>query len=139
MAVKERSADKINSRTKRARKVSPREVLVRGLANASLKHVRVSPRKARLVLNTIRGRQVEPALQILMFAKQRTSNLLAKLLRSAIANAKEHAGANVDKLWVSSCFVDPGPTMKRSMPAAHGRANPIDKRSSHITIFLEQR
>ena len=109
------------------------------LAKATLRHVRVSPRKARMVLNMVKGKQVEPALQILRFTKQKTAKFVLNLLNSAISNAKEHKGADVDKLWVTGGAVDMGRTLKRYMPGAHGRANLIKKRSAHITILLSEK
>lgn len=99
-----------------------------------LRHVRISPRKARMVVNLIKGRQVAQALQILDNSAKKGASFSSKLLRAAIANAKERAAVDVDSLWVVGGFVDMGRTLKRYMPGAQGRANPIRKRSSHITI-----
>ena len=104
----------------------------------SLNHVRISPRKMRLVVDMVRGEQVEPALQILKFSKKRGAKLLEKLLRSGVMNAKQ-AEVDVDKLWISKCSVDMGKTLFRFFPRAQGRAAPIRKRSSHITLVLETR
>ena len=109
------------------------------LASATLRHVRVSPQKARLIINLVRGKQVEPALQILRFSPQKGARFIEKLVRSAIMNAKETAGADVDKLWITRGWVDAGRTIKRYMPGARGSANPILKRSSHITVVVGER
>lgn len=109
------------------------------VAKATLRHVRIAPRKARLMINMIKGKQVEPALQILQFSPKKSARLTMKLLKSAIANAKEVAGADVDKLWVTGGFVDMGRRLKRIMPRAQGRAMGVEKDSSHITIYLGER
>jgi large subunit ribosomal protein L22 len=109
------------------------------VASATLRHIRMSPRKARLVADLIRGKQVEPALAILKFSPKKGAKLAHKLLQSAIANAREHARADVDRLWVTKSWVDEGRTLKRFMPAAHGRATPIRKRSSHMTIVVGEK
>jgi len=109
------------------------------VARATAKDVRMSPRKARLVIDLIRGKQVEPAMQILQFSPKKGARIAIKLLESAVANAREHARADVDKLWVTSGWVDAGKTLKRFMPAAHGRATPVRKRSSHMTIVLGEK
>jgi large subunit ribosomal protein L22 len=92
-----------------------------------------------LVIDLIRGKQVEPALQILRYSPKKGARIAHKLLESAISNAREQARADVDRLWVTGGFVDAGRTLKRYMPAAHGRATPIHKRSSHLTIVLGEK
>lgn len=109
------------------------------VAKATLRHIRMSPRKARLVVDLIRGKQVEPALAILKYSPKKGAKLAKKLLESAIANAREHARADVDSLWVTGGWVDEGKTLRRFMPAAHGRATPIRKRSSHMTIVVGEK
>lgn len=109
------------------------------VSKAELKHFRTSPRKARLVLDLIRGKQVEPALTTLKFAPQKTAQVAHKLLMSAVANAQESGSADVDKLWVVSARVDPGRILRRYMPRAHGRASPIRKRSCHLVIEVGYR
>jgi large subunit ribosomal protein L22 len=109
------------------------------VASATLRHIRMSPRKARLVVDLIRGKQVEPALAILKFSPKKGAKLAHKLLQSAVANAREQARADVDRLWVTKSWVDEGRTLKRFMPAAHGRAAPIRKRSSHMTIVVGEK
>ena len=108
-------------------------------ASATLRHARMSAQKARLVINLVRGKQVEPALQILQYSPKKGSALVEKLLRSAIANARERAGLDVDKLWVTGGWVNEGPTMKRFMPRARGSADQIRKRSAHITVVVGEK
>jgi len=101
---------------------------------AVLKFVRLSPLKARLVADLVRGRKVDDALNVLKFSNQRAAGIIKKVLESAIANAENNNGADVDELKISEIFVDEGPTMKRIRPRAKGRADRILKRTSHITI-----
>ncbi len=105
---------------------------------ARLRFVRVSPRKARLVADLIRGKGSEEALNILTFTKKAASKILIKLLKSAIANATQKKTIDIDRLYVKKIAVDQGPTMKRFQPRALGRATTIRKRSSHITIVLDE-
>ena len=108
-------------------------------ARASTRFARMTAQKARLVVDMIRGRGVEEALGILTFTPKRGAKLVAKTLRSAIANAEHTSRVDVDALYVKRAFVDEGPTGKRSLPRAHGRATPIFKRTSHITIIVDER
>ncbi|MBI5190781.1 MAG: 50S ribosomal protein L22 [Nitrospirae bacterium] len=105
-------------------------------SKAVVKFIRVTPRKARLVVDVIRGKRAGDALNILKFMPQHASKVVEKLLRSAIANAEQKNISDVDRLKITKAFVDQGPTMKRMMPRAMGRANIIKKRSSHITLVL---
>jgi large subunit ribosomal protein L22 len=100
---------------------------------------RISPQKARLVADLIRGKSVDQALEILTFSNKKAAALVKKVLESAIANAEHNEGADIDDLNVAKIFVDEGPTMKRIMPRAKGRADRILKRSSHITIVVADR
>lgn len=97
---------------------------------------RISPQKARLVADLIRGKSVDQALEILSFSNKKAAVLVKKVLESAIANAEHNEGADIDDLNVAKIFVDEGPTMKRIMPRAKGRADRILKRSSHITVVV---
>jgi len=113
-------------------------------ARARLQNYRVSASKARLVVDSIRGRQVEEALNLLDLSPKAVARPLAKLLRSAVANAEEHndrdkAGIDVDNLVVSRVCVDEGPGMWRIRARAQGRAAWIQRRTSHISIELEER
>lgn len=105
-------------------------------AKAKLRYIRVTPRKARLVVDVIRGKKAGEALSILKFMPQHASRVVEKLLKSAIANAEQKNIGDVDRLKVKTAFVDQGPVMKRVMPRAMGRANIIKKRTSHITLVL---
>ncbi|WP_428772644.1 50S ribosomal protein L22 [Vibrio sp.] len=100
---------------------------------------RISPQKARLVADQIRGKSVDQALEILTFSNKKAAALVKKVLESAIANAEHNEGADIDDLSVAKIFVDEGPTMKRIMPRAKGRADRILKRSSHITVVVADR
>ena len=106
---------------------------------ASAKYIRVSARKARLVVDLIRGRDVADAQQILEYSPKAAARVVSKVLNSAIANAEHNNGLNPDELFVSRAFVDEGPTLKRFRPRAMGRATRINKRTSHITLVLDER
>jgi large subunit ribosomal protein L22 len=113
-------------------------------ARAIAKFVRMSPRKVRLVVDQIRGRSVNDAYAILQFSKKSAAEPVSKTLRSAVANAQyraQDAGevVDVDDLVVSECFVDEGPTLRRFRAAAMGRAAPIRKRTSHITVIVDSK
>ena len=112
-------------------------------AKASARHVRVSPQKARRVVDLIRGKAVTDAVTTLTFAPQAASEPVKKVLESAIANARfradrESLAFDERELVVTSAFVDEGPTMKRFRPRAQGRAGRINKRTSHITVIVSQ-
>ena len=101
---------------------------------AKLKGARISAQKARLVADQVRGMPVEQALNLLEFSNKKAAHIVKKVLDSAIANAENNEGADVDELKVSSIYVDEGMTMKRIRPRAKGRADRILKRSCHITV-----
>jgi large subunit ribosomal protein L22 len=106
-----------------------------------LRGARVSPQKARLIIDMVRGASVAHALNALRFQKQKTARLAEKLIQSAVANAVDTRSGrvDVDSLYVSEAYVDSGVTLKRSMPRARGSASPIRMRSSHITVVLSAR
>ena len=106
---------------------------------ARLKNAKISPQKARLVVDQIRGLPVEHAVDRLKFSTKRIASVIKKVLESAIANAENNNGADVDALVVSRVFVDQGPSLKRISPRAKGRANHILKRTSHITVIVSDR
>ena len=108
-------------------------------AKAHLKYARISPRKVKIVLDLIRGKDVAQAMAILKNTPKSASEYLTKLLRSAVANAENNFNMDASKLYVSECFVCPGPTLKRIMPRAQGRAFRILKRTSHVTITVKER
>ncbi len=103
-----------------------------------LKNLRIAPRKVRLVVDLVRGKHVQDALDILRFTNKKAAPIVAKMINSAIANVRQSATVDVDSLVVNEAFVDEGPTLKRFLPRAQGRATPIRKRSSHITVKLKE-
>ena len=108
-------------------------------AKAIAKTVRVSPRKSRLVIDLIRGKNVADAIAILKFTPNKAAGIIEKVLMSAIANAENNFDLDVEKLVVSEAFVNEGPTMKRFRPRAKGSASPINKRTSHITVVVTEK
>ena len=108
-------------------------------AKATLKYARISPRKVKIVLDLIRGKDVACAMGILKNTNKSASEYLEKLLGSAIANAVNNFEMDAESLYVSECFVCPGPTLKRIMPRAKGSADRILKRTSHITIIVKEK
>jgi len=106
---------------------------------AVAKFVRISPRKIRLVMDQVRGKQVGEALNMLSFAPQRGARILKKLVNSAIANAEQNTGVDVDSLYIMRVYADEGPTLKRWRPRAQGRATSIRKRTSHLTVVLNKK
>ena len=108
-------------------------------AKAVAKYIRIAPRKVRIVVDLIRGKSVGEAIAILKFTPKVGSEVVEKVLKSAIANAEHNNDLNVDNLFVSEAFVDQGPTLKRIRPRAKGSASRILKRTSHITIIVAPR
>ncbi len=107
-------------------------------AKAIARHIRISPRKVGVVLDLIRGQQVDKALAILKYTNKSASEVLFKLVNSAAANAENNHHMDKDSLYVAECFVCPGPTLKRIQPKDHGKAFRILKRTSHITVVLKE-
>ena len=108
-------------------------------AKAHLRHIRIAPRKVQIVLDLIRGKDTGMAMAILRQTPKAASELLVKLLNSAVANAENNHNMDKENLYIAECFVCPGPTMKRIRPRAQGRAFRILKRSSHITLVLKEK
>ncbi len=108
-------------------------------ARAYLKNARIAPRKVQIVLDLIRGKDTETAMAILEHTPNSACEYLEKLLKSAIANAENNFGMDRDNLYISECFVCPGPIMKRIMPRAQGRAYRILKRTSHVTLAVSEK
>lgn len=106
---------------------------------AVARYVRIAPRKARAVVDLIRNKPVDKALEILQFTKRAAAHDVSKTLRSAIANAENNNGLRGDDLYVKYCYVDEGPTLKRIRPRAKGSASRINKRTSHITVIVAPR
>ena len=104
--------------------------------SANLRFARISPQKCRLVADQVRGMPVEQALELLAFSPKKGAAIIKKVLNSAIANAEHNEGADIDELSVTKIYIDQGPTMKRIMPRAKGRADRIIKRTSHITLVV---
>lgn len=108
------------------------------IARATLGNVRISPQKARLVVDMVRGQDVASALRILTFCDKKAGPVLKKLLVSAVANATDRSQVDVDELYIKTAYVNAAKTLKRFMPRAQGRATPIRKRSSSITFILDE-
>jgi large subunit ribosomal protein L22 len=106
---------------------------------ALLKNYKQQPRKVRVVADLVRGKKVDEALFLLSFADKRAADPIAKLLKSAIANAKENKGLSEENLYVKEITVQKGITLKRFMPVSRGRAHPINRRRSHIQIILSEK
>jgi len=105
---------------------------------AVAKYIRVSPRKVRLIMDQLRGKRVEEALNALTFAPQKSARIVKKLINSAVANAEENSHIDVDTLYIKRLYADEGPTLKRFRPRAMGRASRIRKRTSHLTVILDE-
>ena len=108
-------------------------------SSAIARYVRISPQKARLVMDQVRGRKVEDALNMLKFAPQKGAGLVLKLINSALANAQQSSDVDVDNLYIKRIFADEGPMLKRIIPRASGRATRILKRTSHLTVVLNDK
>ena len=108
-------------------------------AVAHLKYVRIYPRKVKIVLDLIRGKDTEVAMAILENTNKIASESLIKLLKSAVANAEHNFNMDASNLYVSECFVCPGPILKRIQPRAQGRAFHIFKRTSHVTLKVKEK
>lgn len=108
-------------------------------AVAHLRYERISPRKVQIVLDLIRNKPANIAMAILKNTPKAASEPLIKLLKSAMANAENNHGMDVSNCYVSKCFVCPGPTLKRIRPRAQGRAFHVLKRTSHVTLVLEEK
>ena len=106
---------------------------------ATSRFVRLTAQKARLVVDLIRGKPVEKAIALLEYTPKRGAKTVLKTLRSAVANAEVAHDVDVDALYVKRAFVDEGPTAKRFLPRAHGRATKIFKRTSHVTVIVDAR
>jgi large subunit ribosomal protein L22 len=122
--IKEKAAQRKANRDKRPRAVA--------------NHIRISPRKAKIVVDLIRGKRVEDALAILMFTPKSASPVLIKLLNSAIANAENNLEMDRESLYIAEAYANQGPTLKRYWARSHGRADVIKKRTSHLTIVLDK-
>ena len=108
-------------------------------ARAQAKHIRISPRKVKIVLDLIRNKPVDLAMAIVKNTSKSACEPIEKLLKSAVANAENNFNMDKNDLYVAECFVCPGPMLKRIRPRAQGRAYRINKRTSHITLVLKER
>jgi len=106
---------------------------------AIARYIRIAPRKARIVIDLIRGKGVNDALATLLYTPKAASPVVTKLLNSAIANAENNLSMDRNDLYVAEVYADPGPTLKRFVARSRGSASPILKRTSHITIVLDQK
>lgn len=108
-------------------------------AKAIARYVRIAPRKAQLVVNLVRGKKVDEALAILKYTPKAAAPIVEKLIKSAVANAENNYGMDIDNLYISEIYANQGPTMKRYRPRAQGRATTIRKRTSHIGVVLKEK
>lgn len=105
-------------------------------ASAKLTYARISPRKTRLVVDMVRGQQIQTALNILKYSPQPSAKLISNLLKSAVANAEQKGVADIDRLYVKTIYVNAGTVLKRFLPRAMGRASRIRKPTSHVHVVL---
>ena len=108
------------------------------IARAELRHARISARKVKIVIDLIRGKKVKEAIAILKYTNKAAAPMVEKLVKSAMANAVNNHQMDETKLYISEIYANQGPTMKRIMPRARGRANRINKRTSHIVVVLKE-
>ncbi|MDY0190643.1 MAG: 50S ribosomal protein L22 [Desulfuromonas sp.] len=108
-------------------------------AKAKLRYVRMSAQKARLVVDMIRGKNVQDALNILRFSPQKPAGIVSELVKSAVANAEQKGVSDVDAMYVKAITVDQGPALKRFIPRAQGRASKIRKPTSHVQVVLDEK
>lgn len=108
-------------------------------AKAIVRYVRVNPRKTRQVINEVRGKDVAEALAILRFTRRKAADVLSKVISSAAANAENNFDMDMESLYIAEAYVDGGPVLKRFRARAQGRAFPILKRTSHITVIVKER
>lgn len=108
-------------------------------SKAVARYVRIAPRKIRIVMDLIRGKQIGEAFAILKYTPKVASEVIEKVLKSAVANAEHNYDMNVDGLYISTAFVDQGPTLKRIHPRSRGQAFKILKRSSHVTVIVQEK
>jgi large subunit ribosomal protein L22 len=131
------------TKSNRPRVLTKKEKKAQGIGKdegkAILKYARISPSKVRIVINLIKGKNVKEAMAILKFTPKAASPILSKLLKSAVSNAENNNGMDVESLYVADAFANPGPTLKRIQPRAQGRAFKIAKRTSHITLVVKER
>jgi large subunit ribosomal protein L22 len=138
-AVKVEKAEATTNKAKRKAKKAELKEAKRLAPSATLKNARISARKVKIVIDNIRGKNVNEAIAILKFTPKAASPLVEKLLKSAIANAENNSMMDKSKLYVAEVYANQGTTMKRIRAATQGRANRIRKRTSHITIVLKER
>lgn len=108
-------------------------------AKAVAKYIRISPRKVRPVIDLIRGKKIDEALAVLRYTPNRAAGAITKVVNSAVANAENNLQLSKDDLFVKACYVDEGPSLRRLMPRAQGRADIIRRRTSHITVVVGEK
>ena len=143
-AAKKVAAKKVAAKKTTAKKAAPVRTAPATEARAFQRGTRQSPYKMRLVIDQIRGKDVNEALALLTFSKKHAAKQISKTLKSAVANAEQAARAtnsalDVDSLYIKHAIINEGPKLKRFMPAAQGRATPIHKRTSHVEIVVAER
>lgn len=126
-------------RRRKARREARQARKTSGEARAVAKYVKTGPRKLRIIMDNIRGKSAEEALNILRFTPRRAARILAKVVESAIANAENNLQLDSENLYIHRAYVDGGPTVRRFRAASMGRATPIRRRTSHITIVVKEK